>query len=168
MRNWTQTLRHASFRGVPFHVETSGRTGGRRVAVHLISGGEVAPTEDMGRVAGEFSVMAYHASDVADVECLALGAAADAPGPGLLILPDIAGVMVHCLGFEPEFERDRLGYIGSRMTFVRAGSLDMPLATGLPALRAAFSGGIDGISATVGASLSLGGLSAGGAISVGL
>lgn len=168
MRDWTQTLRRASFRGVPFWVETAGRTAGRRVAVHLISGGEAAPTEDMGRIAGEFSVMAYHASDAADVESAALAAVADAFGPGLLMLPINPGVMVHCLVCEPEFERDRMGYVGTRLTFVRAGALAVPLASGLTALRAEFSVGIGPVSASLGASLSLGGLAVGGGIGVGL
>ena len=49
MADWTDSLRFASFRGVPFEVESVSFSGGRRVAVYEMPGRDQAVTEDLGR-----------------------------------------------------------------------------------------------------------------------
>ena len=69
---WTDSLRAASFRGVPFEVETEGLSGGRRVGVHETPGGDLAVTEDLGRRTRAISVEAYVIGDVAAGQSVAL------------------------------------------------------------------------------------------------
>src|SRR3712207_727954 len=95
MRDWTKTLRPASFRGVPFHVESEGLAGGgRHVAVHEYVRSEEIQTEDMGRKATRYRVTAYIANEIADMHAAALVAALTQPGPGMLMLPILVPVEV--------------------------------------------------------------------------
>ena len=87
MRAWDRAFRRASFRGARFWVAEDGPEKGRRIAVMPISGGEAVLTEDMGRAAVQFRVSAYVASDLADMEGLALEAACLAAGPAPLPCP---------------------------------------------------------------------------------
>lgn len=140
-RNWLAAFRDASFRGVPFKVASDSPTGGRRVAVNEISGGDNAATEDMGRAQPQFSVDAYVAGDDADRAGHALQGACDAYGPSLLVLPMDAGKMVHCLSCRRNRDRDRAGYIGYDLDFVLAGSAGA-VTGGLGALRMIFDAGL--------------------------
>jgi prophage DNA circulation protein len=56
---WRDSLRIASFRGIFFHVETSGRTSGRRTVVHQYPKRNIPYAEDMGREAVHWSFSAY-------------------------------------------------------------------------------------------------------------
>lgn len=56
---WRDTLRIASFRGIFFHVETSGRSSGRRVVTHQYPKRNIPYAEDMGREAVHWQFSAY-------------------------------------------------------------------------------------------------------------
>lgn len=142
MRDWTRTLRRASFRGVRFWVEDGGPDVGRRVAVHEVSGGEAPLTEDMGRRASSVGLSVYLVSDRADAEGLALEAACAAPGASLLMLPTDAGRIVHCVGCHRSWNKDRLGYVAYDLAFVEAGFGGGGLAGGIGALRITFGTGL--------------------------
>lgn len=152
MRDWARTLRRASFRGVPFWVEEGGPTVGRRVAVHNISGGEQAVTEDMGQLSGEIAITGYLVSDLVDLQGWALEAACSAFGPAPLILPMDPGALAHCLSCRRSFAKDRLGYLAYDFSFVRAGSGMGAPAIGLPALRTSFEIGLGPVTLSLGAS----------------
>lgn len=78
----------ASFRGVPFLVESSLRTGGRRAVVHEFPLRDDPFAEDMGRRARTFPVEGYVIGDDYLVQRDALIAALeDEAGPGKLIHP---------------------------------------------------------------------------------
>ncbi|WAC26434.1 DNA circularization N-terminal domain-containing protein [Ancylobacter sp. SL191] len=154
MRNWQKALRRASFRGVQFWVEEDGPERGRRVAVHNIAAGEAPVTEDLGRVATEYRVRAYVASDSADAEGWALEAACSAAGPSLLTLPMDPAALAHCVSCRRSRTRDQAGYVAYDLLFVEASD---SVNSALGGASVGFSGG--GLS--LGGSLSLGGLSAG-------
>lgn len=56
---WRRSLEMASFRDVPFHVETSGRTSGRRTISHEYPKRNDPYAEDMGRHAVRFMFTGY-------------------------------------------------------------------------------------------------------------
>jgi hypothetical protein len=56
---WRDSLRIASFRGVYFHVETSGRSSGRRTVTHQYPKRNLPYAEDMGREAVHWQFTAY-------------------------------------------------------------------------------------------------------------
>ena len=153
MRNWITTLRRASFRGVPFHVddESLPKTG-RRVAVHEYTKAEEHSTEDMGRLPREFRIKAYLASDGADADVQALMAACGTAGVGTLVLPFFAPTQVRCTGCAPTHRKDKMGYVDLDLEFVEAGQD----GGGFPALalgdRIAASA-LDGLGALVGDAL---------------
>lgn len=145
-RDWLNTLRRASFRGVSFWVQTYQRKGGRRLVVHEFPGGESHYTEDNGRKAPSIPITAYVASDNVEGDADALQAAGDAYGSASLVLPDHGAEQVNCEVCERSFDKDKLGYIAFTLTFIPVGrslsSLSIPalirnvewLATGFNAL----------------------------------
>lgn len=148
MRDWTKTLRPASFRGVPFKVETEGLAGGgRHVAVHEYVRSEEIQTEDMGRKANRYRVTAYIANDLADVHGAALVAALTTPGPGILMLPMLGPLEVRISGdISSNHSKDRLGYVGFDFEAVEAGGASLfsslPLGNRLAATAAASIAGL--------------------------
>ena len=123
MRDWTRTLRKASFRGVSFYVdEESLPKTGRRIARHEYVKAEEHDTEDMGRLPREFRVRAYIASDQADSEALRLVEACSMAGAFTLVLPFFGSNQVRCEGCGPSRKKDQLGYVSFDLDFVEAGS----------------------------------------------
>lgn len=78
----------ASFRGVPFFVESSDHSGGRRIVVHQFPLRDKPFVEDLGKIAGAFRVEGYVIGDdyLAQKEAL-LVALEDTAGPGELVHP---------------------------------------------------------------------------------
>ena len=71
-RDWLNSLWPASYKGVPFQVDSDSEKGGRRKAVHQFPGRDDYFIEDLGGDKREFSVTAYLASDTADIDAAAL------------------------------------------------------------------------------------------------
>ena len=111
MRDWAKTLRRGRYRGVPFWVDYNDDNGGKRLAIHEYVGGSRSIIEEMGLKTPAFDVTAYLAGDTADIQAAALKAAFLADGPGLLVLPTMAGTMAHVEDFRRLFAKDQLGYI---------------------------------------------------------
>ncbi|MGU3539976.1 DNA circularization N-terminal domain-containing protein [Methylobacterium sp. A54F] len=122
MRNWPKTLRPASFRGVPFHVEEEAlpKTG-RRIARHEYVKAEVHATEDMGRLPREFRIRAYIANDGADAQARALIEACSTRGAATLVLPLFGSHQVRCEGCGPSHKKDALGFVAFELDFIEAG-----------------------------------------------
>lgn len=149
MRNWERAFRRASFRGVRFWVDEDGPESGRRVAVHEISGGNVPVIEDMGRATKRITVTAYVASDRADAEGLALEAACNGDGPGMLTLPMDPAQVVHCEGCRRSRHKDRNGIIAYDLAFIGAGGSGAAPGSALSAMRGVFSGGIGAVASAI-------------------
>lgn len=85
--SWRDRLGRASFRGVPFFVDSAGFAGGRRVVVHEFPSRDVPATEDLGRRAREFSIEAFVLGADYHVARDRLLDALERPGPGELVHP---------------------------------------------------------------------------------
>lgn len=153
MRNWARAFRRASFRGVRFWVEKDGPDGGRRVAIHEVSGGDRHQTEDLGRKTDMHRITAYVASDLADIEGLALEAACKAPGPSILVLPMDRPFSANCIGIRRSRDRDENGYVGYDLAFVPAGGLLGGAPSPLGAMRIAFAANIGTVSLSLSGAL---------------
>ena len=151
MRDWPKAWRRASFRGVPFWVESDSPEVGRRVVAHEISGGEAVLTEDMGRRSKTIYVDAYVAGDLADFAGRALERACEAPGAALLILPMDSGEAAHCTACARNRQKDRNGFIAYRLEFTRAGGAVSFTGSGLGQLRAAFEASVATVAALIAA-----------------
>lgn len=149
MRDWSKAFRRASFRGVRFWVEKDGPDGGRRVAIHEVSGGDVHQTEDLGRRADLHRINAYVASDLADIEGLALETVCKAPGPSILVLPMDPPFLANCVGIRRNRDKDENGIVAYDLAFVPAGSVLAGAASPLGAMRLAFSANLGAVSVSI-------------------
>lgn len=121
-RNWLKTLFNASFKGVPFFVEQDDEEGGRRIVIHEFPMRDTPFLEDLGESKRGFDIDAYVASDSAESDAAAVIAVCAARGVGTLVLPTHGPLMVRCLDFSRNREKDRHGYIALRLKFVREGA----------------------------------------------
>ena len=93
--SWRDRLAPASFRGVPFYVESSDYTTGRRTVEHEYPFKDDAPfTEDMGRSSRSISVDGYVLGEDYFTERDALLDALETSGPGELIHPYLGTINV--------------------------------------------------------------------------
>lgn len=119
--DWLSTLRRASWRGVPFHVESDDVSVGRRLVVHQFPNRDRPFVEDLGEEAITYSVTAYVASDAAIGEASALVKACRTRGASTLVLPVEGAVRARCQSCTRTHDRDRMGYIAFGLDFVEAG-----------------------------------------------
>lgn len=99
--NWSEHLHPASFRGVPFAVETGEGSFGRRQAVHEYPYRDTAMVEDIGRSVRKLTLhgfivqdsLLYSAADVM-TQRDALVAACETLGPGTLVHPTLGELTV--------------------------------------------------------------------------
>lgn len=125
--SWRSRLLPASYRGVPFEVETHDKTGGRRGVLHEYPRRDEPYWEDLGHKAHRYSVVGFIVGDNYDLLRRALEIALDSEGPGLLVHPYIGPMQVACIDYavtESVFE-GRVARFA--MTFVPAGSPVFPL-----------------------------------------
>ena len=132
MRNWPQTMRQASFKGVPFQVEHSEDSGfGRHVPVHEYVNGEEHSTEDLGRKTGRISVRGFIASDDAYSEADRFVAVCTSKGAGSLVLPSGSVRQVRCINVKRLEDGKKLGYVGFDLEFVEKGGAVGPIGISL-------------------------------------
>ena len=123
MSSWTDSLRAASFRGVPFEVESGRLTGGRRVGIHETPGSDVAVTEDLGRRTRDISLEAYVIGDDAVGQSIALLEALEAAGPGLLVHPLYGEIRVNVREYQQTDSWDNGGVVVFSIACIEAGEL---------------------------------------------
>ncbi|WP_242220073.1 DNA circularization N-terminal domain-containing protein [Shinella zoogloeoides] len=116
MRDWTKTLRRASFRGVEFWVDDDELGGGKRMGIHEYADGRQPLLEEMGLSTSTFTATAYLLGDDSDVRAMRLVAAAQAAGPGRLVLPMDRGQMASIVDFRRVRAKDRMGFIAFDFT----------------------------------------------------
>lgn len=85
--SWKDNLRPASFRGVPFYVDSSQKTGGRRIQFHEFPDRDSPYAEDLGRVGKTYKIDGHILGDEYDQLKKQLIEAVDKDGPGELIHP---------------------------------------------------------------------------------
>ena len=129
--SWRDSLRPASWRGVAFEVEATSGTFGRRVARHEYPQRDIPAIEDMGRATRELTISAFIIGDRYMQRRDQLIAAAEKPGPGVLIHPYLGRMRVVCESFSlGETTTDgRMATL--EFTFVEAGELTFPTGAAL-------------------------------------
>lgn len=132
---WRDNLRSASFRGVPFHVLSASTSFGRRTVLHEYPFKEIPYSEDMGKAADEFTIIAYIVNNLGNNfdyfgERNALIDALKKEGSGLLIHPFYGEQLVNVSGkaiIDESF--DEGGIARFSITFIQAGLNQFPSAT---------------------------------------
>lgn len=125
---WRDNYRAASFRGVPFFVESADSTHGRRQAVHEHAQRDVPYTEDLGRKAREFSVSGYLIGLEYQAQRDELIKACETAGPGVLVHPYRGEMTVTCRGLGVSESSGEGGMCVVKLTFLEAGEASYPSA----------------------------------------
>lgn len=119
-------LRPASFRGVPFQVESTELGAGRRTQLHEYPQRDKPYVEDLGRAARDLSFYGFVVGDDYVDRANALLGALEQAGPGSLVHPWFGTVQV-CLKDPARVSFDAsLGIARFAMSFVEAGELEFP------------------------------------------
>jgi prophage DNA circulation protein len=148
MRDWLSTLWPASFRGIPFFVQSDNERGGRRLAVHQFPGRDAPFVEDLGEDQRGFQVTAYLVGDTSDSDSSSFASNLARAGSGPLVLPVQGSITARVREFSRERSLDRLGYIAFKIQFVREG-FATPLASALQLAQLVFDG-VDSLVSTMG------------------
>jgi hypothetical protein len=121
---WQKVQWEASFKDVPFAVDTDSRSGGRRIHVHEYPSKEWWDNEDLGRLRQQIQIEGYVFGDQCDLWAELLFAACTDPlkntnvtGAGLLYLPMRVPMWAVCQTVESSFHAERMGRIDFSMSF---------------------------------------------------
>lgn len=127
MSEETPTYRQASFKGIPFEVETSETEFGRRVAIHEYINKDLPYAEDMGRRYRKFTVSAFflgsnHLRDAREFQGIL-----EDEGAGELILPSRQVETVYCIeSVRVDNTRSQKRITVFELTFIEAGEFQFP------------------------------------------
>jgi prophage DNA circulation protein len=108
---WLEQLQPASWRGLPFAVNSAGIKRGRRTAVHEYPWRDQVWVEDLGRGVRAVAFSAFVVGDDCFAQRDALLAAAETPGPGTLVHPSLGVLTVALVGPMEASERKDLGRV---------------------------------------------------------
>lgn len=124
---WRDEYRPGAFRGVPFHLKSATRTGGRRTVLDEFPLRDTPSTQDMGRKARQFNlVMTVIGTDYM-TQRDELIEALEASGPGTLMHPFYGELYVAPLGdYSIEESLDQGGLARITQNFVEAGDKPRP------------------------------------------
>lgn len=125
---WRDRYRPASFRGVPFRVEASDLTTGRRGTDHVYPGREIPYAEDSGRQAERIHVTGYVIGPDYDVDRDALLAALREEGPGTLVHPYLGTLRVVARSATLRESTAQGGFAVFELDFVEAGANLAPVS----------------------------------------
>lgn len=117
-----QRLRRASFRGIPFEVESDAISDRVRITSHEVPRRRDPLNENLDLGAVEIEVEAYLVGEAWAAGVDALRAAMRNGEPGLLVLPLGGPRLVRPKTCKRDFRRDRLGKTGFSLTFVEEGA----------------------------------------------
>jgi prophage DNA circulation protein len=127
-KTWRDSLRPASFRGVPFYVDGSQFTGGRRVSFHEFPDRDNPYPEDLGKAGHTFKVDGHILGDDYFEIKKRLMEAVDKPGPGELIHPFFGTLSVQCGVFAIDEDTKEGGFAKISFQFYESGSNAYPKA----------------------------------------
>lgn len=133
MKTWRDELHPASFRGVPFHVDSDSMPVGRRTQLHEYPQRDKPLVEDMGRVTRVTKLVAFVVGDDCFVQRDDLLNALDQPGPGELVHPWFGRMTVTATNCNVTHERREGGVVRFDLEFVEEGEKGFPVGVPNPA-----------------------------------
>lgn len=126
--SWKDRYRPASFRGVPFFVESDDAEFGRRQVTHTAALVDTPTLEDLGRAADSFQVVGYLIGEDYDLQLQQLiEAIRDVAGPGRLVHPRYGEKTVGASGFRVQHKNTEGRMCRFSVTFDEAGELAQPV-----------------------------------------
>lgn len=125
---WRDQLQKASFRNVPFEVESDDATFGRRVEVHEYPQRDMPYAEDLGRKARERNLTAFVIGDDYMARRDALVDAFEKAGAGELVHPYYGRMMVTVTDIRVSHSLTEGGMCRFQISFIESGELAYPAA----------------------------------------
>lgn len=125
MSEWRKRLLPASFRGVPFEVESDSAPVGRRTQVHEFVQRDDPVVEDLGRQVRTYKLAAFVIGGDYMAKRDALLAALDEPGAGELVHPWRGRLLVTATDCELSHSRQEGGMCRFDLTFVQGSELSL-------------------------------------------
>lgn len=126
--SWRDQLQPASFRGVPFEVESDDASFGRRVEVHEYPSKDIPLAEDLGRKAREKNLVAFVIGADYMAKRDALLEACEKAGAGELVHPYYGRMMVTLTDVRVSHSMLEGGMCRFNLQFVESGELTYPQA----------------------------------------
>jgi prophage DNA circulation protein len=127
---WREDMQAASFRGVPFEVESESGKFGRRGQTHEYPQRDKPWREDLGRGTRTFNIAAFLVGDDYMQRRDALLAAIETEGPGTLVHPWYGQLEVNATDeVTVTHSRANGGMCEIQLVFVEAGELEFPAAS---------------------------------------
>lgn len=126
MPDYPDRLQPASFRGIPFEVESVSAKFGRRGPLHEYPLRDRPYREDTGRAAREFTIDAFVLGDDYMARRDDLIEALETAGPGVLVHPTYGRMTVSAEPAEIVETREEGGLARVRFSFVESGELSFP------------------------------------------
>lgn len=123
MSEWRKRLLPASFRGVPFEVDSDSSPVGRRTQVHEFVQRDDPVVEDLGRQVRTYKLSAFVIGGDYMAQRDALLAALDEPGAGELSHPWLGRMLVTATDCELSHSRQDGGMCRFELTFVKGSDL---------------------------------------------
>ena len=140
MPDYPDQLHAASFRGIPFEVESTSGTFGRRGPLHEYPLRDKPYKQDMGRAARHLTIDAFVLGDDYLARRDDLIEALETAGPGLLVHPSMGPMTVFAEPAEVVETKEEGGMARIRFSFVEAGELTFPTGTIVAATEALDAG----------------------------
>lgn len=131
--SWRDDYQRATWRGVPFHVESHEGSVGRRTQVHEFPLRDKPFAEDLGRATRVFNVEGFVFGDTYMQQRDALLAACERAGPGQLQHPYLGEMRATCLACVVRESTAEGGRARFTMQFVESGESRFPTAGGTSA-----------------------------------
>lgn len=127
---WRLGLQQASFRGVPFFVESTTYSGGRRAIIRQYPQRDLPSSEDNGREARKYPINAFFVGPDFIADHQKLIAALETAGPGTLVHPFYGTVRVVIDGeFSVSINGQPVGVASITIPFIEAGEEAAPKAS---------------------------------------
>lgn len=134
-QNLSKSLRPASFRGVPFQVDSSDMGAGRRTQLHEYPQRDKPWVEDLGRAAREISFEGFVVGADYVEQANKLLAALEEAGPGSLVHPWFGALTVSLKDTARVSFNSALGHARFTLSFVESGELAFPAAVASTAVQ---------------------------------
>lgn len=147
MAKLSDTLRPASFRGVPFKIDDADRTAGRRTQVHEYPQRDDPYVEDLGRATRELNITAFVVGADYVAQADKLLAACEEAGSGTLVHPWLGSMEVTLKEPARASYSRALGQVTIALSFIRGSHLSYPSATDSTPRQSAIAA--DGITSAV-------------------
>lgn len=126
MTTWRDQLHPASFRGVPFHVDSDTAPAGRRTQTHEYPQRDKPLVEDLGRVTREIKLAAFVIGEDCYFQRDNLLNALDKPGAGELVHPWYGRLTATATVCSVSHERREGGMVRFDLVFVEDGEKGFP------------------------------------------